>query len=795
MKSELVLSHVGDYSMPPIIKRVSVDEKKTEFQSENLPEILFLTSYPPRECGIATYSQDLLRALNNKFSNSFKLKVCALESGAKNYTYPEEVFYTLDTENSYNYLELALNINETEKIKLVLIQHEFGFFTNKKEFDFLQFLYNLSKPVIIVFHTVLPKPNPELCLNVQRICAACESVIVMTKNSSVVLIEDYGVVDSKINVIAHGTHLVPHLSKESLKEKYDLKGRKVLSTFGLLSSGKGIETTLCALPEIIEEIPEAIFLIIGKTHPGVVQREGEIYRNNLQMKVAELKLADHVKFINNYLPLEDLLEYLQLTDIYLFTSNDPNQAVSGTFSYAMSCACPIVSTPIPHAKEVLRDDTGIIIDFQDAKQLAEGVNLLMKDEPKRKAFSSNTLQRIVPTSWENSAITHAILLQKVAGAIQMNSKVDPGVTKVEDSKNQFKYIIELQYRLPEVSLDFVKKLTTEFGMIQFSKINKPDIESGYTLDDNARALVAVCMHYELTGDLKDLNLLRIYFNFIKFCFQKDGNFLNYVDKYQNFTTQNQETNLADSMGRAIWSLGYLISKKKLIPVELIIEAQVILDSVLVHLENLHSTRAMAFSIKGLYYSNLELRSSRVSKLIKLLADRLVQMYKHEAEHHWQWFESYMTYANSVLPEAMLCAWLETAEPVYKEIAKSSFDFLLSLTFNGKKIKVISNSSWLHKGIEPALHGEQPIDVAYTILALDKFYSEYKDPKYLDKLKIAFNWFLGNNHLHQIIYNPCTGGCFDGLEENHVNLNQGAESTVSYLMARLTIEKYSKDLYE
>ena len=211
MKSELVLSHVGDYSMPPIIKRVSVDEKKTEFQSENLPEILFLTSYPPRECGIATYSQDLLMALNNKFSNSFKLKVCALESGAKNYTYPEEVFYTLDTENSYNYLELALNINETEKIKLVLIQHEFGFFTNKKEFDFLQFLYNLSKPVIIVFHTVLPKPNPELCLNVQRICAACESVIVMTKNSSVVLIEDYGVVDSKINVIAHGTLSLIHI--------------------------------------------------------------------------------------------------------------------------------------------------------------------------------------------------------------------------------------------------------------------------------------------------------------------------------------------------------------------------------------------------------------------------------------------------------------------------------------------------------------------------------------------------------------------------------------------------------
>jgi uncharacterized protein YyaL (SSP411 family) len=195
----------------------------------------------------------------------------------------------------------------------------------------------------------------------------------------------------------------------------------------------------------------------------------------------------------------------------------------------------------------------------------------------------------------------------------------------------------------------------------------------------------------------------------------------------------------------------------------------------------------------LHYSNLELQSSEVSSIIKLLADRLIQIYRHESEENWPWFESYLTYANSVLPEALLCAWKETGDAFYKEVAKTSFDFLLSLTFNDRGIKLVSNKSWLHKGHKPEEFGEQPIDVAYTILALDRFYEVFGDIAYLEKAQVAFNWFLGSNHLSQIIYNPCTGGCYDGLEQTHVNLNQGAESTVSYLIARLTIENQHKKI--
>jgi hypothetical protein len=590
----------------------------------------------------------------------------------------------------------------------------------------------------------------------------------MTNNSARILASDYGISMEKISVIAHGTHLVPHLNKEVLKSKFGLDGRKVLTTFGLLSSGKNIETTLDALPLVIKTHPEVMFLIIGKTHPEVVKTEGEKYRNSLEERVKRNKLTDNVKFINSYLALPDLLEYLQLTDIYIFTTNDPFQAVSGTFAYAMSCACPIISTPIPHALEVLTEDTGIIFDFCNSHQLANSVLRLLNDEILRKNLSTNALQKIVSSAWENSAISHTMLFGKVAG----------------DE-------IKLRYNLPVINLDHLKKMTTDVGIIQFSKINQPDIESGYTLDDNARALVTMSMHYKLTCDEKDLSYISEYFYFINHCLQTNGGFLNYVDKSSRFTGQNSITNLDDANGRALWALGYLISVDGLLPGPIVFEANEIIKKTIPYIEKMHSTRAMAFAIKGLYYRNSIIKSSENVNLIKIFADRLCQMYRHESNNEWQWFEGYLTYANSTLPESMLYAWLVTGIEAYKEIAISSFRFLLSKIFNENGIEVISNKGWLHKGQEAVHFGEQPIDVAYTIMALSKFYDIFKEDDYRMKMEIAFSWFLGNNRLHQIIYNPCTGGCHDGLEENHVNLNQGAESTLSYLMARLTVEKYKK----
>lgn len=731
----------------------------------SLAEILCITSYPPRECGIATYSQDLIKALNNKFSNSFAIKVCALESDSSHFVYPKEVKYTLDTSRATGYRTLCKDINQDPDIKIVLIQHEFGFF-RKQEKAFLQLLSGINKPVAIVFHTVLPHPDEELKNKIREITAVCQSVIVMTHISEGILMNDYDVPEQKITVIPHGTHLVPHVDKTNLKLKYDLTNRKVLTTFGLLSSGKSIETTLEALPSIVDECPEVVFLIIGKTHPEVVKTEGETYRKSLEAKVKEYGLQKHVIFINKYLALPDLLEYLQLTDIYLFTTNDPNQAVSGTFVYAMSCACPIISTPIPHAKEVLTKDTGIIFDFRDSAALATAVISLFKNEPLRRSMSSNTLQTIVSTAWENSAVSHAMLFGLIG-----------------------KGAIKLKYNRPTINFSHMKQMTTPIGIIQFAKNNQPDISTGYTLDDNARALVTICMYLQLTCYEKSVHTIRRYFRFIKKCMQSDGSFLNYVDKNMSFTDQNSSTNLDDANGRAIWALGYMLSMPDILPAELIKEAEEVFDKAVQHFESVRSPRAMAFAIKGIYYHHTGTKSTKHVALLSILADRLAAMYKYEKDDNWNWYESYLTYANSILPEAMLCAWQVTGQSEYKDIAITSFDFLLSQTFNHNGIEVISNKHWLHKGEQPGHFGEQPIDVAYTILALEKFYETSHLECYREKMEIAFNWFLGKNRLHQIIYNPCTGGCYDGLEETHVNLNQGAESTVSYLLARLTMEKY------
>jgi uncharacterized protein YyaL (SSP411 family) len=355
--------------------------------------------------------------------------------------------------------------------------------------------------------------------------------------------------------------------------------------------------------------------------------------------------------------------------------------------------------------------------------------------------------------------------------------------------------ITLHYNLPSINLNQIKLLTTNTGIIQFSRVNQPDLCSGYTLDDNARALIAMGMHYVLTRDIKSIWYMNKYLSFIKLCLQPDGSFFNYVDIENNFTGQNKFAGLEDANGRALWALGYIISQKGLIPEKIGSEAIVIFRKVIPHIETIHSPRAMAFAIKGLYLYLNSLKSIQNVILIKTLANRLVRSYKDVSDEKWEWFEDSLTYANSILPEAMLYAWLITGEPIYKKTALSSLNFLLSKTFNENGIEVISNRGWLKKGEATSHFGEQPIDVAYTIMTLSRFYEAFREEKYLVKMEIAFNWFLGSNRLHQTIYNPRTGGCYDGLEESHVNINQGAESTISYLLARLTVEKYRKEKRE
>lgn len=726
--------------------------------------VAFLSTFPPRACGIATYTTDLINAIASKFEESYRLIPIPIVDN--NTSEDDSPLGNFDISNPLSFDNVLKNILCDLDIKLICVEHEFGLFIGQ-EAKFISFLSDLNAArlaTVVTFHTVLPAPDPKMLENVSTIAFHCSQIIVMTQGSADILIHTYKIPASKITVIAHGTHLAPAKDKHAILEHFSLLGKKVLSTFGLLGPSKSIETTLYALPSIIEQNPNVIFLILGMTHPNLLRIEGETYRNELEAIVDKFGISAHVRFINEFLSTEDLLAYLSITDVYLFTSKDPLQAVSGTFSYALSSGCPIVSTPIPHVKEVLKEDMGTIIDFEASDQLAAAVNQILNDELKLSKIHHVNLQKMVQTSWQNVAIAHVYLFELLI-----------------DKKGK------MIYSIPPLNLDHIFRMSEERGFVQFADISAPDLSSGYALDDNARALIAMLHHYRLHESYEDLGLIQKYLDFIGHCMQEDGTFLNYIDNYGNFTIQNQQENLEDANGRAVWALGEVVGMAHLLPEKILKLAIELLERASKHALVYFSTRSMAFTIKGLSF----MKGKNYKAIIEVLADRLAAMFKHESATDWQWYESYMTYGNSVIPEAMLIAYETTGDCRYRDIACKSFDFLLSKIIVDNEVHVISNKGWLQRG-QPAITtrgGEQPIDVAYTIIALDRFYKFTGDEQYKKNIRIVFEWFLGRNHIRQIVYNPVTGGCFDGLEEHTININQGAESTISYLMARLKMDDY------
>lgn len=725
-------------------------------------KIAFVTTFPPTQCGIATFTKDLISAINNSFNKTLNCVICDITNKPKQM---DEIVFTLDPTEEVNYKKVAEEINNNNAIKIVHIQHEFGLFGGSYGNYLIAFLETIKKPVAFTFHSVIPKPNNELKSLVNILISNSNLVFVMTKQSQKILIEEYGIQEDLIVYIPHGTHIVNYQNPNEIKKQFNIENRTILSTFGLLSPGKSIETAIKALPTIIKHTPDVLYLIIGKTHPNAIKNNTDTYRNYLEALVTELNLKNHVLFINKYLEITELLDYLKATDIYLFTSKDPNQAVSGTFSYAMSCACPIVATAIPHTKEVLTKDMGLLIDIENSDQLAEATKKILSNNELLVSMGISAFQNTRESSWENVAIKHVNEYNKLL-----------------DKKR------EIKYNYPPIKLNHLKKMTTDLGVIQFCKISQPDITSGYTLDDNARALIALSLYFKLYHNNEYLQLINTYLDFIIRCQKPSGTFVNYIDENNFEHIKNNYINLEDSNARAVWALGMVISLKDYLPKIIIDSATNCFMGSLPWVKNILSPRAIGFAIKGLYLYYSVTKKDTIINIIEKLANNLISNYDINETKNWKWFENYLTYANSVLPEAMLYAHLVTSKLKYKSVAIDSFNFLLSKMYVNNQFKVISNNGWYQKGIVSNIYGEQPIDVSYTIQTLDLFYNTTKNVKYKNLQKKAFNWFLGKNHLNQTMYNPITGGCYDGLEKTHVNLNQGAESTICYLIARLVMEK-------
>ena len=726
--------------------------------------VLYMSTFPPRECGIATFTKDLVDSMDKKFNPALKSEVLAInDNGSSIYNYDGKVSFQLDQTDMEGYTSIAEEINGRKDIKIVNVQHEFGIFGGNAGDHLLPFLEKVKKPIVVTFHSVVPAPDECKKRVVEHIFRKASAVVVMAKESVRILKEDYEVNDSKkIFFVPHGVPQVPFNSKNS-KEKVRLENRIVLSTFGLMNRGKGIEYVIESLPQIVKNFPEIIYLVIGETHPQVRKMEGESYRNSLVKLVEELGLRDNVRFYNKYLALAEIIAYLNATDIYVSPSLDENQIVSGTLSYALGCGKAIISTSTAYAKEVLAKNRGILIDFRNPETIGNAIFTLLSDSKLREEMEKNAYELGRKMIWPNVAAEYLGVFNKV-------------VNLREDTIKKF----------PALKLSHLASLTDNVGVIHHAKHSVPNRKTGYTLDDNTRALIAAVKHYNIFKSQKSLELIKTYLSFLHYAQKEDGTFHNLLDYERKFL---DEEGSEDSYGRALMASGFVVSSN--VPENIKATAKFIFDNAVRSVYKLRFLRAKAFSIIGLYYYFRKYKHDDIVEKVKALADSLADAYRENSANEWKWFEPYLTYSNGKLPESLFFAYSITKDKKYLEIAEESLDFLSKTLIVDGKMVLIGNKGWYRKEGERAFYDQQPVDAASMVQSFLTAYSLTKKKIYYSNAVLAFNWFLGKNSLNQMIYDEITGGCFDGLSENTINLNQGAESTISYLLARLSLEEIGR----
>ena len=720
-------------------------------------QILFLGTYPPRECGIATFTQDISNAVARTLFPHVKVKIAAMNrNGINIYNYSDRVKCQINDADIDSYIKTAKEINKNKKIKLVCIQHEFGIFGGEYGNYLIPFLEVLEKPCVITLHSILPNPDDSIKKIVQSIDNRVQSFVVMAEKGKEILQNEYQV-KSNVQVIPHGIPTIPFESSSKEKKSLGYEDKTIISSFGMVGPGKGYEEVIESLPEVVKKFPNLLYLIIGETHPVVRKEQGESYRNFLEEKVKRLGLQDNVKFYNKYITITEIIKYLKATDIYLSSSQNPSQITSGTLVYALGAGRPVISTPFLHAQEAVNEHRGLLTKFKDSESFTKALIELLENPSKRKRMERDAYHYTRPMTWPNVAISYEQLFNKYTNLTTKINRV-----------------------LPPIKMNHLLRLTDNFGIIQFAKNDTPHLDSGYTTDDNARALIACAKYYNSFKDVSKLNQIKTYVNYLNHVQQFDGRILNYVDKDKNL---DKERWTEDAHGRAMWSLGCLLATPN-IPLEIRNDAQQIFKKGLTPMSNFTSPRAIAFIIIGLSEYNSKKPSQENLNHIKNLAERLISHYKDNSTNEWKWFERYLTYSNSKLSEAMFRAYQETNNEKYLEIAEESLNFLNSITFEENIFVPIGQHGWYLKDGKRAYFDQQPVDVASMVQTLITANKITNKDKYMDLALNTFEWFLGKNSLKQIVYNENTGGCYDGLGEHSININQGAESTVSYLLARL-----------
>lgn len=740
--------------------------------NETSRKVAFISSYLPRRCGIATFCNDLTKSISACAGNAFEPLIVAMVSSHEHqYSSPVKFEIRKNVKNDYVCAADYLNFSHVD---VVSVQHEFGLFGGSAG-DYLNLLLKrIDAPIITTLHTILNEPASEYRQSLVDACDLSNKIIVMNVRGVSMLRDIYGINPSKIHLIPHGIPDLAFVDSSYYKHKFGIEGRKTILTFGLLSRNKGIEHMLKTLPAVVEAEPDVLYIILGATHPDVLRHDGEEYRFELQRIVEELGLQNNVMFYNQFVSDERLHNFLCATDIYVTPYRNREQLTSGTLAFAVGSGKAVVSTPYWAAEELLDEGRGKIVAFNDHKGLSDAIIGLLKDETifngcRRRAYDygrTRTWPKIGRQYWD-------LFSQTTSPA--------KSLTKTFAHKKENISLFEL----PEPSLNHLRNITDDTGLIQHAKFMLPDREHGYCTDDNARAVVAMVKYHTQYADPEALRLFNNYLSFILHAQQKDGTFHNFM----HYNRQWVEPEPAhDALGRSLWAFGSVIEHPPL--PELVPILKDLFDKSSPHIPQL-PPRGKAYAIFGMrsYLSQFP-GASDIKRYLHAAAEHLVYLFEKYSEPGWAWFENILAYDNAVLPHALFDAYITTGKEIYLEIATKSCEFLLETTFTGEHFSFVGCNGWYPKGGRKAQFDQQALEAVSTAMMLRGAYQATDNPNYLKMQKKAFGWFLGDNDLSVPIYDFRTKGCRDGLGKNGVSLNQGAESMISFLLALLSvIESY------
>ncbi|CAN5513815.1 glycosyltransferase family 4 protein [soil metagenome] len=732
-------------------------------------KIAFIATYPPEQCGIATFTENLLNSISMHFQPgdpANKIAVFAIQKDDE-LEYPPVVNFKIRQEILEDYLAAAKYINA--EFDICIIQHEYGIFGGDSGIFILSLANGLTIPYIVTAHTVLKNPSVQQKSIMKSLAEKGSQVVVMSNKARQFLRDIYEIPAGKISIIEHGVPAKIPVDEVAVLSELGLKDRTMLMTFGLLGRNKGIETVIRALPKVVEKYPSVCYLVQGNTHPNVLRHEGDSYRESLIQLAEELGVSEHVRFRKGFMTEEELFKLLHSVDVYITPYNNEEQITSGTLSYALGAGAAILSTPYWHAQELLADNRGWLFGFRDHEQLSEMILKVLGNTDAADQLRSNALRYAHHLRWKNAGRRHKELLESILAHKH-------GVAQIKAATE-----------FVEPGLRHIIKLTDNIGIFQHAVFGLPNYHEGYCLDDNARALMAMTLAAQQGFENETAVLADVYLSFIHFMQERNGWFHNFLSFERKIIDEECSE---DAYGRTLWALGLLLSSQSFSNLHQ--PAEEIFIRAMHHATGLKHIRGMANTILGLqHFLEKNPFHAEAHELLHLLTDKLVAEYKSNRTDSWHWFADTLTYDNGIIPLALFHSYTVTGNEEAAGIACEATEFLEREMLGKGYLSLVGSNGWYTKGSTKAKYPQQAIDAMAMVLLFRSAYLHTEDVRYRKSMMRSYRWFFSENDLGISLYNPISQGCCDGLEDYGINRNQGAESTLAIVISHYAIRSITE----